>query len=99
VRSRCAAAFEDAKARKVPPGRRPDEFAADELASELLVTANYADAARADEILAAAALNAACSQRLANTSRGISETHVYAATGAKPLTVAEHLTRLRALTS
>jgi hypothetical protein len=73
----------------VPVGRRPGEFAADELATELLVIANYADAARADEILAAAALNAACSQRLANTSRGISETHVYAATGAKPRIVVE----------
>jgi len=38
------AAFEDAKARGVRPGRRPGEFAADELASELLVTANHADA-------------------------------------------------------
>ena len=36
------AAFEDAKARRVPPGRRPGEFAADELASELVCTANYA---------------------------------------------------------
>jgi len=37
------AAFEDAKARGVRPGRRPGEFAADELASELLITTNYAD--------------------------------------------------------
>ena len=37
-------AFSDAKARGVRPGRRPGEFAADELACELLVTANYADA-------------------------------------------------------
>jgi Domain of unknown function (DUF222) len=36
------AQFEDAKARKVPPGRRPGEFAADELASELVCTAHYA---------------------------------------------------------
>jgi hypothetical protein len=36
--------LEDAKARKVPPGRRPAEFAADELATELVCTANYADA-------------------------------------------------------
>ena len=41
---RRTAAFEDAKARGVRPGRRPGEFAADELASELLITANYADA-------------------------------------------------------
>ncbi len=41
---RRAVAFRDAKARGVPPGRRPGEFAADELSSELLVTANYADA-------------------------------------------------------
>jgi hypothetical protein len=40
---RRAAQFEDAKARRVPPGRRPGEFAADELASELVITANYAD--------------------------------------------------------
>jgi Domain of unknown function (DUF222) len=38
------AQYADAKARKVPPGRRPGEFAADELASELVCTANYADA-------------------------------------------------------
>jgi hypothetical protein len=38
------AAFGDAKARGVRPGRRAGEFAADELASELLITANYADA-------------------------------------------------------
>ena len=37
------AAFDDAKARGVRPGRRPGEFAAEELAGELLVTANYAD--------------------------------------------------------
>jgi Domain of unknown function (DUF222) len=36
------AAFADAKARGVRPGRRPGEFAADELASELVCTANYA---------------------------------------------------------
>jgi hypothetical protein len=41
---RRAAQFEDAKARGVRPGRRPGEFAADELPCELLVTANYADA-------------------------------------------------------
>ena len=40
---RRTAAFEDAKARGVRPGRRPGEFAADELSSELLITANYAD--------------------------------------------------------
>ena len=37
------AAFADAKARGVRPGRRPGEFAADELATELVCTANYAD--------------------------------------------------------
>jgi len=37
------AAFDDAKARGVRPGRRPGEFAADELATELVCTANYAD--------------------------------------------------------
>ena len=36
------AAFADAKARGVRPGRRPGEFAADELATELVCTANYA---------------------------------------------------------
>ena len=36
--------FADAKARGVRPGRRPGEFAADELACELVGTANYADA-------------------------------------------------------
>jgi hypothetical protein len=36
------AAFQDARARGVRPGRRPGEFAADELASELVCTANYA---------------------------------------------------------
>jgi Domain of unknown function (DUF222) len=41
---RRTAAFEDAKARGVRPGRRPGEFAADELSSELVCTANYADA-------------------------------------------------------
>jgi Domain of unknown function (DUF222) len=40
---RRSAQFEDAKARRVPPGRRPGEFAADELATELVTTANYAD--------------------------------------------------------
>ena len=38
------AQYEDAKARRVPPGRRPGEFAAEELACELLVTVNWADA-------------------------------------------------------
>jgi Domain of unknown function (DUF222) len=38
------AAFADAKARGVRPGRRPGEFAADELAAELVCTANHADA-------------------------------------------------------
>jgi hypothetical protein len=37
------AAFADAKARGIRPGRRPGEFAADELAAELVCTANYAD--------------------------------------------------------
>jgi Domain of unknown function (DUF222) len=41
---RRAAAFDDAKARKVPAGRRPGEFAADELAIELVCTAHHADA-------------------------------------------------------
>ncbi len=41
---RRTAEYADAKARKVPPGRRPGEFAADELAAELVCTANYADA-------------------------------------------------------
>ncbi len=40
---RRTAALGDAKARGVRPGRRPGEFAADELAAELLITANYAD--------------------------------------------------------
>jgi len=40
---RRAAQFEDAKARKVPLGRRPGEFPADELAIELVASGNYAD--------------------------------------------------------
>jgi hypothetical protein len=40
---RRAAQFEDARARKVPPGRRPGEFPADELAIELVASGNYAD--------------------------------------------------------
>ena len=40
---RRAAQFEDAKARKVPLGRRPGEFPAEELAMELVVTGNHAD--------------------------------------------------------
>jgi hypothetical protein len=40
---RRAAARDDAKARKVPAGRRPGEFAPDELAIELVCTANEAD--------------------------------------------------------
>jgi hypothetical protein len=40
---RRAAAFDDAKARKVPVGRRPGEFAPDELAIELVCTAGEAD--------------------------------------------------------
>ena len=41
---RRAADFDDARARKVPPGRRPGEFAPDELAIELVCTAGEADA-------------------------------------------------------
>jgi hypothetical protein len=37
-------AFDAAKARGVRPGRRPGEFAADELSCELLITANHAGA-------------------------------------------------------
>jgi hypothetical protein len=40
---RRAAARDDARARKVPAGRRPGEFAPDELAIELVCTANEAD--------------------------------------------------------
>ena len=40
---RRAAACDDARARKVPAGRRPGEFAADELAIELVCTADAAD--------------------------------------------------------
>ena len=40
---RRAAQFEDAKARKVPLGRRPGEFPGEELAMELVVSGNYAD--------------------------------------------------------
>ena len=40
---RRAARFEDAKARKVPAGRRPGEFPAEELAIELVASGNYAD--------------------------------------------------------
>jgi hypothetical protein len=41
---RRAAQYEDAKARGVPVGRRPGEFAADEFSGELVCTANHADA-------------------------------------------------------
>jgi hypothetical protein len=40
---RRAAQFEDAKARKVPAGRRAGEFPAEELAIELVTSGNYAD--------------------------------------------------------
>jgi hypothetical protein len=40
---RRAAQFEDARARKVPLGRRPGEFPAEELAVELVASGNYAD--------------------------------------------------------
>jgi hypothetical protein len=40
---RRAAQFAEAKARKVPAGRRPGEFPADELAVELVASGNYAD--------------------------------------------------------
>jgi hypothetical protein len=40
---RRAAQLADAKARKVPAGRRPGEFTADELAVELVASGNYAD--------------------------------------------------------
>ena len=40
---RRAADYDDARARKVPPGRRPGEFAPDELAIELVCTAGEAD--------------------------------------------------------
>ena len=40
---RRAAQFEDAKARKVPAGRRPGEFPGEELAMELVASGNYAD--------------------------------------------------------
>ena len=40
---RRAAQCEDAGARKVPPGRRPGEFPAEELAMELVATANHGD--------------------------------------------------------
>jgi Domain of unknown function (DUF222) len=39
---RRAARLQEAKARGVPPGRRPGEFPGDELAAELLITANQA---------------------------------------------------------
>jgi hypothetical protein len=40
---RRAAQFEDARARRVPAGRRPGEFPADELSAELLVTSYEAE--------------------------------------------------------
>jgi hypothetical protein len=40
---RRAAQFEDAKARKIPAGRRPGEFPGEELAMELVASGNYAD--------------------------------------------------------
>jgi hypothetical protein len=55
-----------AKARGVPPGRRRGEFAADELACELLVTANHADARLERD----AALAARLPQTLAGMAAG-----------------------------
>jgi hypothetical protein len=63
---RRAAQLEDAKARKVPPGRRPGEFAADELAAELVTTVNYADA----RIERDAALTARLPRTLAGMAAG-----------------------------
>jgi hypothetical protein len=64
---RRAAQYEDAKARRVPPARRPGEFAADELASELVVTANHADARLERD----AALTARLPKTLAGLGAGI----------------------------
>src|SRR6202034_4359763 len=63
---RRAAELDDATARKVAPGRRPGEFAADELACELLVTANHADARLERD----AALAARLPQTLAGMAAG-----------------------------
>jgi hypothetical protein len=60
------AQFADAKARRVPPGRRPGEFAAEELSSELVVTANYAGA----RIERDAALTARLPRTLAGLAAG-----------------------------
>jgi Domain of unknown function (DUF222) len=64
---RRTAAFDDAKARRVPPGRRPGEFAADELAAELVCTANYADARLERD----AALTARLPRTLAGMAAGV----------------------------
>jgi Domain of unknown function (DUF222) len=56
-----------AKARGVPPGRRRGEFAADELACELLVTANHADARLERD----AALTTRLPQTLAGMAAGV----------------------------
>jgi hypothetical protein len=61
------AQYADAKARKVPPGRRPGEFAAEELSAELVTTANYADARLERD----AALTARLPQTLAGMAAGV----------------------------
>jgi hypothetical protein len=64
---RRVAQYADAKARKVPPGRRPGEFAADELAHELVTTLNYADS----RIERDAALAARLPRTLAGMAAGV----------------------------
>jgi Domain of unknown function (DUF222) len=64
---RRAAQLEDAKARRVPAGRRPGEFPADELAMELVVTGNYADMRIEHDL----ALTARLPQTLAGMANGL----------------------------
>jgi Domain of unknown function (DUF222) len=64
---RRAAELEDARARKVPKGRRPGEFPAEELAMELVVTGNYADARIANDV----AITARLPKTLAGMAAGL----------------------------
>ena len=64
---RRAAQHADAKARKVPVGRRPGEFPAEELSMELVVTGNHADARIEHDL----ALTARLPQTLAGMAGGL----------------------------
>jgi hypothetical protein len=64
---RRAAQFEDARARRVPVGRRPGEFPAEELAIELVASGHYADMRIEHDL----ALTARLPQTLAGMAAGL----------------------------